>query len=865
MPQAEASIAARVEAGPGLPDELTAALARHAARPAVVDGDTVTTYAELREIARRVSAHLAAAPGPPGQVIGVMAPADAASIGAVLGILCSGRAYLPLDPALPAAHLDRITRDAEVGLVLTRDTIAACEDTTIVTPAPAVTLARPAAVIYTSATTGTPKGVIQSGRCVLFHALTYAHHMALGAGDQVSLCPPLHAGASVSNLLGTLLAGGTLHPLPLARLQVDGILEACARHAITVLHMVPSLFRRLAVDPRAPAAWRAVHHLKLGGETVTSRDVQLFRGLHLPRARLVNGLGITEAGGNVTFCEIPPGLPVHGLVPVGRLVEGVSATILADDGGDGDAGELVVRGRFLASGYAGDRPAPFTGHDDGTTSLRTGDLVKRGPDGAWLHLGRRDQVVKINGVGVSLPEVEAALRSVTGVDDAAVVVAPDPDQQPRLCAALVGPHPLHASTVRRQLAVMLAPSTMPSMLCQIEAIPCAASGKTDRRALMDRVLTTPPLRDAPPRPPSNVLEARLLNLFRQALATSHLGMDDALFEAGGDSLRAADLLTLVQRDLGAQVTAEQLYRHPSAAALAALLQAGDWRDADSPAVLLRPGHPSNRLFLVPGAGSDVVALWDLAQALPPDLTVVGFQYPGLDGRRACLTSVPEIAAAFLGPLRQHQRSGPYRLAGTSFGGMVAFEMARQLEAAGEAVSFLGLLDTYAPGYLTFRRRLPLRARLRAVQYWCLPIGAKDVRTRANLASGLREKALLLKSRLLNGLPLPWLHPPAHRFYRLMAACFHAGRRYQIQPTRVPITLFLAEQHVPEDLIAVDGCLGWGAASLGGVSTIPIPGRHGHHIRPPHVARLGAILAEAMRARGAGPNAGGIAPVVDVAS
>ncbi len=830
----------RFDTEPHLKETWAAILVECSDRPAVVVGDCATSYQQLDTIARCVSGYLHSTVSPSTRIIGLMASPGPQDIGALLGIIFSGRAYLPLDPLMPVANRDRIMNEAGVDHILTDEILASCRPYPSVEPPSPVVSSDAACVLYTSATTGQPKGVVLSHRCVLFHARTYAFHMRITKEDRVSLFPSLHVGASVSNLFAALLSGAAVHLMSPAVVGIDGLLDRLVDYPLTVMHMVPSLFRRIARSPRAPHLWRETHHLKLGGEAVTGADVLLFHHLTLRNTRLMNGLGITEAGGNVTFGEVSMDSPVHGFVSIGRMVDGISATVIPSDDDSPDEGELVVRSPYLASGYIGETDqTAFTFHEDGTVSFRTGDVVRRTADGDWIHLGRNDQVVKVNGVRVSLPEVEGVLRCMPHVSDAFVMVRSDTEETNSLCGLIVADAPLTVKAIRQHVSEQLSSAMTPSLFYQLEAFPRTPAGKINRAALTAMMAKNQPLPSALFRPPSDALEAHVLSVFRRVLAHPSMGVDDAFPEAGGDSLKAVDLTTRLKRERDVEVSLAQVFRHATPALLTAAIRTGNTGMADHPLVVLRSGKLEHSLFLLPGAGSDVVALWDLAQSMPQGIHVVGFQYPGLDAKTETMDSVPELATYFLKHLRLQQPGGPYHLAGTSFGGVVAFEMARQLERAGESILFLGLLDTYAPGYLTFKQQLPWMSKVRALRYWCLPIGMKNDRTWSNVLRGLREKYALFTARR----PLPWRQPYAHRFYRLMAACFHAGRNYTIQPIQTPVTLFLAEQELPEDLFDRDAYLGWRQATRGGVRVVPISGRHGQHIRPPHVNALAYLIAK----------------------
>jgi len=659
--------------------------------------------------------------------------------------------------------------------------------------------------------------------------------------DRVSLFAPLHVGASVSNLFAALLCGAAVCPMSLHRQGIDGIQNTIAHNKLSVLHMVPSLFRRLIRDPFAQQAWSSVRRLKLGGETVTGDDVRLLRNTNLPRIHLMNGLGITGAGGNVTFGEMPADIPSGAPAPIGCAVDGICAEIKALEGYTDNEGELIIRSRFLASGYLNNGcSSAFTKNSDGTVSLHTGDLVHRNAEGVLTHLGRIDDIVKINGIRVSLVEVDTALRNLPGIKDSASAAVPDDTGRFRLHAFYTASSPVSVSVLRTFLSAILDPGKIPSFFTRVESLPYGTGGKIRRNDLRQFAVASAPCSHGSPHRPVDALELKLLTVWKHVLHRHSIGTQDNFFDLGGDSLLGAELISRIYTEFGMQISLEILYRNPTVAEIATILRDGPWRACDQPGIVLRSGMDENRLFIFPGAGSDVSGLRDLAACFTDDISIVGFQYPGLDGLTFCCQSVPKLAAFLLPFLKQFQPTGPYRLAGTSFGGMVAFEIAKQLESTGETVAFIGLIDTYAPRYLRFRRHLPLHSKVKALKYWCLPIGRKQEWSTRNAIVGLLQKWRMETERMRWKL----LHRPSpfsRRFDGMTAACFDASKNYTIGPVNSPVTIFRAVEQLPEELFDQDEFLGWKNASLSAVRVVSIPGRHGAHIRHPHAANLAHIL------------------------
>lgn len=838
---------ARIDAGLTLSGALRQSLISHADRPAVFEECVPITYSRLYDIARSVCYYLQSCDNSSRQVVALSAHADALSIGAVMGILLSGRAYVPLDPHAPPETRRRMLRDCGAPVVLDADAIGALPacpaDSRMSLP---VDDGMPAAILYTSATTGEPKGIVISRRCALFHSLTYAHTMHITCRDRVSLFPALHVGASLSNLFAVLLTGAAVCPLSLHRMGLDRIQDAISQNCLTVLHMVPSLFRRLVLHRRVSEAWSHVHHLKLGGEAVSLKDAALLRDKGLYTVHCMNGLGITEAGGNVTFGEITKQHLSHAPAPLGHVVDGIQATLLPVEGAAENEGELVLRSRFLASGFVNkDCDSVFTQHADGSITLRTGDLVRIQDDATWTHLGRIDDVVKINGVRIAPAEVESAMRNLAGIDDAAVVRVVDDTGRLRLHALYTGPAPLPLSEVRHGLACWLPSSKIPTMFTYVESMQYGSGGKLNRSAMHKVAAAAEQPSNVSPRGPSDALEKKLLGIWNDILRVVNSGIDDNFFDAGGDSLLGAELLTRIYADFTIQISLDQLYRNPSVAGIAAIIRNNAGCAADQPCMVLRTGSSDKRIFMFPGAGSDVVLLHDLAGSFENTVTIIGCQYPGLDGKSHYMRTVPELAVYFLKHMQAIQPAGPYCLAGISFGGMVAFELARHLESQGQSVSFLGLLDTYTPDYLSFRQDLSLRLKCKAFLYWCLPVGKKQSFNMLNALKGVCQKILMYSERLRRTI-LRRPSPYSRRFRGLRAACMHAWSTYTIEPISSPVTVFRAEQQLPDELFRQDRFLGWQNSSKSHVEVITVPGRHHTLMHHPHAPILAGLIASIVR-------------------
>ncbi|MFG3240298.1 amino acid adenylation domain-containing protein [Streptomyces sp. NPDC048157] len=489
-----------------------AVAARHAARTAVSDAEGEVSYLELDWLADAVAQRLEGRTGP-GRLVALRAARTRHAPGAVLGILRSGAAYLPIDPGYPAARQEYLLEDSRAELVLSDSGLLA-DEVPIAKAGPFVLATRTvsgadeapggqlvpddtAYVIHTSGSTGAPKGCVVGHGQVL--ALLDAAVPLLGTGpdDVWTLFHSLSFDFSVWELWGPLLYGGhavvvdretATEPLEFARLLAD--------RGITVLNQVPSAFGNLTAEAvaekvRLPALRRVV----FGGEALVPADVRRWWAAAIaPDAELINMYGITETTVHVTYCPLTPAVlegAVPGRTPIGRPLSHLSVS-LRDAGGRpvpaGEHGEMWVGGSGVGNGYMG-RPEltaqRFTDPGDGSgRHYRSGDWAVADENGLLYYAGRQDGQVKLRGFRIELGEIESALRAVPGVSGAACLVTEDHHGDQSLTAYVVAEREsLPASTVRGALAARLPAHMMPQRIRYLDRLPVTHNGKLDRAAL----------------------------------------------------------------------------------------------------------------------------------------------------------------------------------------------------------------------------------------------------------------------------------------------------------------------------------------------------------------------------------------------
>ncbi|GAC1634182.1 MAG: hypothetical protein NVS9B10_30020 [Nevskia sp.] len=582
-----------LRAGASVPAAFAAVVAKSGSRRALVCGSRSWTYAELDRRSDAIARRLIARGLQPGSIVGLSMGRSPETIAAILGVLKAGAAYLPFDPAYPAAQLKFILEDSAPALVLTQraatggldaaafaniatlDIEAAAAE--VAGLAPALPELRPddrAYIMYTSGSTGRPKGVQVPQRAIL--RLVIDNDFCDFGPDQVILqLAPLAFDASTFELWAALLHGGCLAIVPAAQPALAEIAETIAAHAVTTAWLTAGLFH-LMVDHQLEGL-RPLRQLLAGGDVLSVAHVDRLLAAHAS-LRLINGYGPTE---NTTFscCYTIPRQRAPGPIPIGRAIRHSPALVL--DGAlrpvaDGTLGELFVGGAGLALGYL-NRPEldaeRFIAHPfdaaPGARLYRTGDLVRRRADGNLEFHGRADRQVKINGKRVELDEIEAVLRRGPGVGDAAVTLIAAAGDRRRIAAyatAAAGQR-LVVEHLREFLRAELPDYMQPSSISLLDRFPLSPTGKVDRARLPLADLDRPQAAAVP----KNEIEAKLLAIWRDVLGTQAVGIDDNFFDVGGSSLQMLKVHAAICAALPKKPTLLDLFTYPKLRTLAAWL------------------------------------------------------------------------------------------------------------------------------------------------------------------------------------------------------------------------------------------------------------------------------------------------------
>ncbi len=607
-----------------------------------------------------------------------------------------------------------------------------------------------------------------------------------------------------------------------------------------------------------------------GEQLQVTPEIALFFE-RLPDCRLHNQYGPTETHvvSAYSLPETPQDWP--SLPPVGKPIANAYFRILDANAGltpVGVIGELYLGGLCLARGYlrrpelTAERFVPDLLGLRGEQLYRTGDLGRYLPDGAIQFLGRADLQVKIRGFRVEPAEVELVLTEHPSVRQAAVLALPAQSGEKRLVAYLVpeADAALQVEDLRSYLRSRMPDYMVPSAFLVLDAMPVTPSGKVDRLALpADQELSTGLLPTGSGYvPPRGELETQLCQIWASILGLEQVGVEEDFFELGGHSLLAIRLFNRIERDLGQRLPLSTLFEAPTVARLAAYLigtGAGvDW----SPVVAIQERGSRPPFFCVHNFGGEVINLNDLAQALGPDQPFIGLQAQGLDGQVEPHTTIPEMAACYVQAIRSYQAQGPYYLGGFCFGGVVAYEMACQLQAQGEQVALVALFDAYAPSGVRHGRLVGRLQRtvtfFKNLPYWWrdfleIDEGERRVVVKRRFTR-IGKATLRLLGRQAQMTPRDLIGDHAHveeapaHVQRLMELHMLALLNYSPTEYSGRVTLFRIQRMPLFTYVAPDA--GWGSLVHSGVELVIIPGAHQNILHPPYVQELALMLNRSLR-------------------
>lgn len=834
---------------------------------AISDGSTSLSFPVLLDAVRSLAGAIAASV-PPGKAVGILIGNALWYPVAMLAAMRAGRPAVPLNPRDPIQRLAAIATSARLSAIVQPEpgkpvgwpdsssltwidaasSIAAMPDGGLPALPPEVSVDAPAIVLYTSGSTGAPKGVVNSQRAILQRVQQYVDACHFGPDD---VFMPLTGPATIAGcreMMTPMLCGGTLYLSDIESAGIRAIRENFQRWRVTAVYLVPALLRVL-MDGSAPNLFSSLRMVRIGGEKILWSDIDRLHN-SVPESCFVQiSYSSTETTGTQWF--LPRGYQEQGAtVPVGYVLPGIEYTIVDENACEvapGDEGELLIRGNYTTLGYWADgenAPLHANASDPRLRIFATGDLVKVDDTGMMRIVGRKGRQIKINGRRVEPAELELVLRRAPRVNDAVAVVT-DANE---LVAFVVPARPGGSELVvelRDLIRTTLPPAVHPTRLHSVAEIPQLKGGKVDGAKLreLDRALNAQEILKMPiALQASNPLGVEgIAAAVWERILPGKRAAGSRWDDAGGDSLKLLQFVMELETALGRELNLDAFTVGMSFADV--IRAASPEQGADSP--LVEASDPRPILFIVPGSIGYGPSLAAFGAEMSDVARVVAIRYGDLNDLLKGHCTIPRIVDAVVDQISQAQPNGNVKLIGYSLGGGVAFEVAAKLITAGRTVTFLGILDTnIGPGHHNYRETLARTAqRIRAHR---VTVDRMILRALAKLFAQFGAEALLAR-----GIDrLTWRAFARVRFILRLELeeilRMRAFDQWLAQPkTVLPITAILfrcKRTGVPADL-------GW-SAFLAGVSIVPIAGGHLDMLIEPYLRHNRPLIEGAFLESGA---------------
>ncbi len=636
----------------------------------------------------------------------------------IMAILRCGASFLPIDLTMPLERKQFLCTDAGVSMILVdEDVHDPIENIPVLNVSQVENLNSQnlpeikynqdgvAYIIYTSGSTGIPKGVKISRRALANFISGALGIYQITPSDRVLQFSSLAFDASMEEIFTSFCTGAAIYLRTAEMLMADELLKFSHQHQISVWDLPTAFWRQVIqsdvyLNEPLPAGLRLVI---IGGEAVSVTDVALWNKRD-PGHRLLNTYGPTETTVVALAFEIKPGYKPDTSVPIGQPLPGYK--IYLTDANrrlvpEGIAGELLVAGDSLALGYLNREPEQkkafieFETPDSGIQRCYcTGDLVTFGHDGLIYYQGRVDSQVKIRGFRVEPGEVEQQIGALNGVETCVVAVSENTSGEKSLYAFYTEKNAgIDALVIKEELKKKIPAYMIPEIILKVDEIPLTGNGKVDKKSLLNTAKEKQTRSGKQKAMPANETEEFLLGLWKKVLSAESIGIDDDFFDLGGHSLKAVQLMSEIRKLKGINIPLASLIQNSTIRTFAPLLTSEVQNSFWQCLVPIRPGGTKTPLFLIHGAGLNVLLYQSLTRHLKADRPIYAFQAKGLDGSSELSSSIEEMADDYIAEIKKLQPQGPYMLLGFSLGGFIAYDMAKKLTARNSEVSFAGVIDS----------------------------------------------------------------------------------------------------------------------------------------------------------------------------
>ena len=841
---------------------------------AIKTQNQILTYTQLNNNANRLANVILSQGENKLEVIVLLLEKGADFITSILGVLKTGKIFVPLDPTFPIERLAYIIEDSQAVAFITNnlnldlakklaeaatnncqlfnidniDSHNSCKNPTI-----NISSETPAYIIYTSGSTGKPKGVVQNHRNSLHYCMNDTKTLLISHQDRVVFLYSCSALGGILCIFYTLLNGASLYSFDVKEQGLTNLVNWLIYSEITIYHSFTTLFRHFVDTLTGAEQFPKIRLVKLGGEATLMRDVENYKKYFAPDCLLYASLGATEAGTFRNFIVDKNTKIENSTVPIGYPVEDMEIVLLDEVGVEvenGKIGEIALKSEYLALGYWQKPELTQTVflpdiENSKKRIYRTGDLGYIQPDGCLVHQGRKDFQVKICGFRIEVAEIEMELLKIHNIKEAVVIATDDTPENKRLIAYLVlkqNPAPT-TKEIRTYLQNKLPEYMLPSAFIFLDTLPLTPNGKLDRKGLPAFNLIKPEITKSFVNY-QNHIEHQLIQIWENLLGVQPIGIKDDFFELGGNSLLAVRLFAEIERKFAKKLPLAALFPSSTVAAMSqiihqepVLVNTPNW----SSLVEIQPQGEKPPLFMIHSLGGEVLCYRNLAINLGSEQPMYGLQPQGLDGKQPPLFRVEDMASLYLQEIQTVQPQGPYFLGGYSFGGIIAYQIAQQLHSQGQEVALLALLDTCRPGY---KRRLSFLKRISLHINHIVQRGPKYF---YNRAKGWYKHAKYQIEKVYQS----YFHkftdivktasrlPEANQYIDIINANTQALNTYVFQPYGGKVTLLRTKDENRADGIGVvyQPEFGWSEIITGELDVKYIPGSHLSLLNEPNVKVL----------------------------
>jgi amino acid adenylation domain-containing protein len=851
-----------------IPELLDASFSTMPSQPAAEFLGAEVSRSELADRSDRLASWLIENGAGHGALVGIYMERSIEMLVSVLGVLKAGAAYVPLDPAFPRLRIEQILHETKVPVLLTltrhrqdlhvsdarifcMDAEAGALQTIPQQPLPKIHPEMRAYVIFTSGSSGVPKGVEVSHGSVVNLLNSAWELLEIGPQDRLFAITTLSFDISVLELLLPLVSGGTV-VIGSKDAAADSILlmDQLAGSRATVLQATPVTFRMLLdCGFQPPPGFKML----CGGEAWTTAMAERLLALGV---RLWNMYGPTETTIWSSITEVQCGEPRVVIGPpiantrfyvVDERLQPVPA---------GAHGELLIGGAGVALGYFQRElltAEKFLADPDfpGERMYRTGDEVRQFADGRIEFIGRLDQQIKLRGYRIELGEIETAMMACEGIRGAVAMLRKDDSGEAFLVGFYTAANNVPASLLRESLAQRLPGYMVPRSFERLEAFPLTPNGKTDRRSLAGHPLTTNSPDAAAAGETLSSTELEMTHMWRKLFQGEPITADSDFFELGGDSLLLVRLQSMISRKFGLRLEAVDITNHFTIGKLAKWVEerqasGGDPEKMPAPDPRLLPlqkignGDP---FFILP----QMMYFRALAEELGTEQPVYAIQMMDEDlPKEMDSASMEDLARLYIGLIRKVQPSGPYRLGGWCLWGWMAYEVARLLEEQGEVVEILIIVDAVAPGFwerYSRSRQLLMKTTQLAYRLAWLVIRFGRV------SFAQRDKERLRRQRTL-AISMASLLPRRFRpegyvteMARIEQIASQAARDYKPSPVKANVLLFTSEVRPTGSFMGND--MGWGAVLGRPMRLNSLPGNHTEIFHPVPASIMAALVRKSL--------------------